>query len=219
MKKGLLFALLPVAALLFLVSCDTGAEADYYPLTVGSVWRYSGYMTISTSLDGVDTVWTSVIKVEATKKDNLTSGEEVTELVSIDTSNIKFPTPRTDVTTHTTYSREAGDYVLVYGSKDDTEPDTLLALPLEQGKSWNVSAHGDTVTAATVEAKEDVTVPAGKQTDCWKLRLSVRVAAETLYTQYMWLADGIGHVLTSVEYEQQGTTVKSEIKLTSADVK
>jgi len=198
MKKLLLA--LPI---LMFVSCGIFGGADYSPMAVGSVWNYQGYTKTDTTI-----VTTSTSKTEAKAEAKLTSGEDVVEFVSTTNTTVKA-TGQTTTSTSKYYLRDAGDYILSYAKLDDTKPDTVLALPLEAGKTW----HPDSGVTAKVIAEEDVTVKAGDY-KAWKTEYNTAG-----FISYTWLADGIGGVHTHSENTVVGIKLIADVELTSSDIK
>jgi len=97
-------------------------------------------------------------------------------------------------------------------------PEVFMPYPLNVGTMWTVSGKTKVIlvtlsslTVATVEAKEDVTVPAGTFRDCFKIRQDYTTQPiEIKVTTYMWLAPNVGlikemdsqkNVFELVEYE------------------
>ncbi len=205
-----------LAALLLVTGCTTETTPDFYPMTVGSVWCYDGLTTMTT--DGTDTLSTSVSHTEVTGTATLTGGEDVSEFSHVETAYVHVPFETTEVYSEMSYARQSGDYILGYDDLGDSEPDTALALPLEQGKTWTVSASGDTTVVAEVVGREDVTVPAGTYADCWKVKMTLSVGGESQVI-YWWYADGIGRVKNTLDYTSVGATFHAENTLTSSDIK
>ncbi|MEO0081588.1 MAG: hypothetical protein ABIL25_04760 [candidate division WOR-3 bacterium] len=199
MKRSLLLAVVLVGLAVLSTSCDIfGGKADYYPLSIGSIWNYSWRMTVN------DSVWASgTLKVEAVKEEQLTSGEKVVMLVSTSTGG-----------TDTSYARKDGEKVWSYSALNDTSPDLAFDGPPAIDKTWNVN---EAVTAKIV-AKENVTVAAGTYKNCWKIELTTITDADTTKS-HMWLADGTGHVKSYAEEESGGITMKMTVELTSATIK
>ena len=80
-------------------------------------------------------------------------------------------------------------------------PEIFIPYPLNVGIMWSVSGKAKIVlgtlsslTLAIVEAKEDVTVPAGAFRDCFKIRQDYYITnpIKIQVTTYMWLAPDIG---------------------------
>jgi hypothetical protein len=194
-------------SLLFLF-CGKEEEKDYFPMGLGSIWRYSGDVVLITS-SSTDTLQKMVIEMKAVKKDNLTSGLEVTEFVMTDTIKSKWPMETTYVEIETTYFRESDNYILSYDSKDDPEPDTFLSLPLEKDKTWRVNSS----TTAKVLNEEEVRVPAGTF-KAWKIE-----ETEDTTPTYYWLSAGTGMVKMYKEEVTSEYRVVINIELTSANIK
>ncbi len=210
MKKVVTLGLLTVAV--FLLNCPGGVE-DYYPTTIGSVWNYKMFVLMASPTDGtLDTIQTETRATVATRNDKLTSGEDVVEIVSTNLVTLRFPRESTFTIVETCYVRETGDMVLSYATKDDTEPDTTLVLPLSRGKTWNVG-HG--ITAEVIE-QEDVTVAAGTYKNTWKIKQRESGATEEIF---IWLANRVGTVKIHSEWSSGGYNFTLHGELTSASIK
>ena len=176
MKKLLLL----VPLIVFIISCAAEKGTNFYPLSVGNEWNYEATGTITTPDTSMTTEGT--MDQEITSSTTLDNGTSVLEQVM--TFNIDMPI-RADTSYDTTYVEETSDYILSYDSKADTVADTMLALPLTDGKTWNV---GDGMTAVVL-GKETVTVPLGTYTDCWKLAWIMGTD-----TMYVYLGNNVGLV-------------------------
>jgi hypothetical protein len=217
LKKPLLLAALLCSALV-LMNCGLfGSRPDFFPTTVGSTWTYQGWMTYE-QVDDPDTLFTTRTKTEVTEKTTLFSGEEVSEFVNTDSTHTFVPFETTSVNVSRSYVRQDGDYILAYDSKDDAQPDTALALPLEEGKTWTIYSNADTSVTALVLKRETVTVAAGEFKDCWKLEVTISTGGLGQKT-YWWYADGIGRVRNYVESTNSGIKTVLENELVSSDVK
>lgn len=206
-----------LAAALLLTACDLFGvqEDDYYPISLGNMWNYKGLVEIK-AFNG-DTISSSSGVTEVTAETRLTGGEDVFEITRIDTTFAKVPSETTLVYTSVSYTRKTDDYVLGYESLDDTEPDTALVLPLEEGKTWTVQSWADTTTTATVLVKESVTVPAGTY-DCFKVRTTTTMGSQS-YQMYWWYAEGVGLVKSYLETSQGGLVTVVRNELVSHDIK
>jgi hypothetical protein len=218
MKRLLILTVLFSAALI-LVNCDLfGTTEDYYPMATGTTWDYKGSVTMTATDADPDTISTSAGRAEVTGTAELASGEEVARFVNVDTIHSRMP-ETTYVIVDTNYVRQDGDYVLAYSSLDDTEADTALALPLELNKTWQVWASGDTSVTGTVVAQEDVTVPAGTYTNCWKVEMETTIGTDVSAKMHYWYADGIGRVKWLMENIGGGYKMTARNDLTAADIK
>lgn len=201
MKKLLVFV--PIA--LLIIGCG-GGEKNYYPLTEGNTWNYRTITTMtigdSTSSD------TSSMTTEITVKTTLNNGTEVYEQIMT-----------MEGSTDTSYVQETDDYILSYEDKADTEPDTMVALPLEEGKTWTVLADSTYTETGKAIGKESVTVPAGTYDDCWKIAY---IYADSAFseTSFVYLAPDIGMVKV-YESTEIDTNMTSEftMELESATIK
>jgi len=196
MKKLLLL----VPMVLFIIGCPKGTK-DYYPLTVGNIWNYD--MTMTTTLPDTTITGTGTMKIEITAETTLNNGANVFEEVS---------TSIVENSTHidTSYTEETDDYILNYGDKADTDPDTMLVLPLEEGKTWKT----DSNTTLKVIGKESVTVPAGTYDDCWKAQM----IEENSDTIYVYLAPDIGLIKWHVTHTEDSLSYEMKIELKDATI-
>jgi hypothetical protein len=150
-------------------------------------------------------------KTEATKKDTLTSGDDVTEFTTTLTTHV-FSPDTTYTTTDTGYVRESGDYVLSYSSLSDTTPDTAFVTAPKANQTWT---SGD--ATYLVVGQEDVTVTAGTFKKAWKLQFT---PSDTTMKVYLWFADGKGNVKEHMEFSPtSGVSVVYNNELTSATIK
>ena len=173
-------------SLLPLLSCKKGKMGeDYYPMGIGSVWNYESSV-IKESATSIDTIQKGTTKVKAEKKYKLDTGEDCIFFTLI--STVTIPGETTYTATSGYIAREHNNYILLYGSPDDTEPDTILALPLEKDKAWQVNPY----FTAKVIGQEDVTVKAGTYKNSWKIEVIGGPAPAM--TTYSWYANGIGKV-------------------------
>ncbi len=205
MKKLLL--VLPLLAGLVLVGCDT--TPDYYPLTVGSVWNYTGYTTMTTSLASTDTMVKLDQRVQITKSDTLNSGLQVVEVITTITQDMAMP-DTTITVVDTSYYHETDSSIVVYPDKAATAGETVIRLPLEAGKTWTQAG-----ATTTVVEQEDVTVPAGTYKKAWRLETSVTGVT----TGKAWYANKTGLVKYAMTYTGGGVTYNTVVELKSATVK
>jgi len=200
MKK--LLVLVPVV--LFLVGCG-GGEKDYWPVTVGNIWNYQ-QVTNVTSPD-TNITFTDTMKVEVTKETTLDNNTAVFEVIQ-----------SSGTYADTSYWQKTDKYLFWYDDKADTEPDTTLVFPIEEGNSWNVHKDSSYTETMHVIGKESVTVPAGTYDDCWK-GMEIFTDGTIAETSYVWLAPDIGWVkMTSTEADSNWT-VTTKIELLNATIK
>lgn len=201
MKKLLVFV--PLA--LLIIGCG-GGEKNYFPLTEGNTWNYRivTKMTIGDSTISD----TGSVKTEITVKTALNNGTEVFEQVMT-----------SDMSSDTSYVQETDDYILSYDDKADTAPDTLISLPLEEGKTWTISKDLSYTQTAKAIGKESVTVPAGTYDDCWKI---ADIYSDSAFseTSFVYLAPDVGliKVFQSTTIDTN-MTVESTMELESATIK
>ncbi|MCX7994366.1 MAG: hypothetical protein N3A65_01145 [candidate division WOR-3 bacterium] len=199
MKK--LFVLVPVV--LFLIGCG-GGEKDYWPLSVGNVWEYQSQTKVTTP-DTTFTI-TDSLKIEITGETTLNNGKKVFEAIMSNGGG------------DTTYWEKTDDYVFIYDNKADTEPDTALVLPLEEGKTWNF--HKDSLYTETIKiiGKESVTVPAGTYDDCWKA-MDIYSSTSITETSYVWLAPDVGQVKMIRTESDTNYTMETKLELYNVTIK
>jgi hypothetical protein len=214
MKRVIVIALL--VAGLVVSGCDIfGSKEDYYPLTVGNVWNYSGYVVLQTAGDAPpDTIQKMSLEVVASRKEKLTGGEDVVEMVNTMQVRMFFPFETTYTSVETAYVRQAGNLVLSYERRDDTQPDTTLSLPLARGKTWRINQY----VVAQVLEQEDVTVPAGTYRNAWKIEQFITEGSATGQV-YCWYANNIGMVKLLEQFSYGGTSYISTMELTSATIR
>jgi hypothetical protein len=215
--KNLVLCAVFGALLLAGVGCDLfgGDDTDYYPTTVGSSWRYEGEMTIET--DG-DTLLTQVTNLDVTGTAELAVGGTAALFVTVDSVLQRIPWDTLLVTADTSWILKTSSFVLDFEGPSDNQPDTMLALPLEQGKTWQVFASADTTVWATVVGREDITVAAGSFKDCWEVEFEYTAGAGSFQLSY-WYADGVGWVRGWSSVAAGGYTGITERRLTGYDVK
>ncbi len=191
MKKLLL--LIPLVVLI--VGCGSDEEGTvFYPLSVGNEWNYNMSMTRTTPTD--TTVETGSDKLEITAETTLDNGTAVFEWVL----TITFDDTLMPDIIDTSYIEETEDYILQYDAKADTVPsDTMLALPLETGKTW---------ADYEVMGQEDVTVPAGTFNDCWEVR-----EVDDEFTLYVYWAPDVGAVRLNDNAVDADTTYEMLMEL------
>ena len=191
MKKLLL--LIPLVVLI--VGCGSDEEGTvFYPLSVGNEWNYNMSMTRTTPTD--TTVETGSDKLEITAETTLDNGTAVFEWVL----TITFDDTLMPDIIDTSYIEETEDYILQYDAKADTVPsDTMLALPLETGKTW---------ADYEVMGQEDVIVPAGTFNDCWEVR-----EVDDEFTLYVYWAPDVGAVRLNDNAVDADTTYEMLMEL------
>lgn len=182
MKKLLL--LIPIIVLI--IGCGGDDGTNYFPLTVGDEWNYDMTRTTIIVIDTLTsdtTVTTGTVDMDITAETTLDNGTEVFEMTMTMTD-----------TTITFYVEETEDYLLQYSNKAATVPsDTMLALPLELGKTW---------ADYEVTAQANITVPAGTFNDCWEIRGLYGEEDSTC----MYVAPDVGMVKMSQKGAETDTT-------------
>jgi len=216
-RSVLLATIITVA--LFTLGCDKlSPEPDYYPTTVGSTWRYEGEMLFAQG--DADTFATMVQRVEITGTTTLAGGSEAAVVVSLDSMETRIgPDASITVTYDTTYIVKRDSLVLSYDSLNDNTPQTILSLPITEGKTWDVWASGDEKVEAMVLGKEDAVVPAGSFKDCWKMKFTYTGPDPEELLMHHWVADGVGMVQYRMEMESGQFTITMGLRLTHYDVK
>ena len=110
------------------------------------------------------------------------------------------------------------DWVLDYAGPNDNRPDTMLALPLEQSRTWQVFARGDTTVWATVVGKSDVSVPAGTFAGCWEVEYEYSIPGGSFKRSH-WYAEDVGWVRGRSRFSGGESTITTEQRLTGYEVK
>lgn len=185
-------SLLAAAAALALLACDSTlfrAGQDYFPLVPGSEWRYAV---------GSDTVVLAVDTAPAVAADRACTRlyrDLAPEYWVRSSSEVLRLYTRTEVLPQGEDTIEHR-FGLVY------------ELPFVEGAAWEVAFRDTVVVLGTdtiffshrltgrVAAIEDVTVPAGSFSDCYRIELFEEVVArDTTRSQWTeWLAPGVGVV-------------------------
>lgn len=197
--------LLPVIALI--IGCGGDEDAnDYLPIAVGNSWTYDMvYQTILGDTTEYTGISTTEITRETTLNNNIAVLEQVTTMLWDDTTMAN--------SVDTTYIQTTDDYLLIYDDLADTEPDTSLVLPIEQGNTWTVYADtADTMTAEVIE-QVNITVPAGAYTNCWNIQYT-----SLGQIQDNWLALDVGIVKHHMQMLQQTMLIDFTKELTSYTV-
>jgi hypothetical protein len=84
---------------------------------------------------------------------------------------------------------------------------TLLAFPLEVGKTWNAIPVSSQIVG-TVVARENVTVPAGTF-DCYKVSM-VTTSGSYSFTSTAWIGNNVGLVKSTSDYSTAETVLVSK---------
>lgn len=214
MQKKLLVVTIAGIAALFVACNIFGRKEDYYPLSIGSTWTYFSCTIMSTGSDGTpDTIETTTSTTQA-MNDKLSTGEDVVALVKVGTVHTRFPRETTYTINETCYARKTENFILSYDTKNDQEPDTILALPLAVGKKWRINRE----LTAEVLLKENVTVTAGIYPNAWKID-QLYVSEEDTFHIFSWYASGVGNIKYSSEQSNAGYTFIHHGELVSANIK
>ncbi len=189
-------------------STRAGSPTDYYPLTVGSVWKYRLCKHDSTGKPDVEQpMQRSTVRIAA--KDKLASGEEAVMVVTQNELPYVF--------VETTFVRQSGGYILEFRKRDSEHCDTLLAVPPAQGKCWHRVFSVAIPIAVRFADQQAVTVKAGTFPQAWHTveeSESLRVKASS------WYAPGVGLVkYYSETATKDGSTFAATYELTGASVK
>ena len=206
MKK--LLCLLPIIVLI--IGC--GGEAVFYPLTVGNHWVYQTTVTTITQIDTVTADTTTALGEtdnEITAETTLDNGTAVFEVLALVTWEDTLMPDQTD----TVYLEETEDYILQYEDKADTDPDTAMVLPIEDGNTWTVHSDTSSTTTAVVLDQRDVQVPAGTYNECW--RIAFITDDDTVYTYF---AEDVGNVMSTFTMEDSLISVERITELESATI-
>lgn len=201
MKRLLL--LIPVIAI---IGCGLFGGGDFYPLAVGNIWKYTGFVTYAdtSAPTVVDTMSMMVAETEITGTATIGGADAYVSVTTV-TNYTYFPMIDTSVTVDTSYMQNVNDTLWSYNALTDTMPTMEIVLPLELNKTWTQVFGSDTVTY-TVVAKEDITVPAATYSNAWKVKMTTTGSdAESFY----WYADGTG----TVKYYQESTMMNYLMKI------
>jgi hypothetical protein len=178
--------------------CDKSAGADYWPMAEGNQWVFREVEIIAQPDSTPDTL---IDENYMTWK----CGSEVT--LGSGTKAWVMDVGSSD----SMYFRDSGSAVLLYDDVSDTDPDTWLLLPLEEGKTWHYASG-----TMTVREKGTVEVPAGTFKNCWKVEM---LGSGIQHQLFLWLAPNVGLVLMEQSSEGQGYSYTSRIELTSKVIK
>jgi hypothetical protein len=159
---------------------------DYYPLGVGSRWRYQVYYLDSTGQEQAGTT-RQQNEVRVAGRATLASGEEAAMVVR------RMDQPYE--TYETSYVRNTGASVVSQLKLDSKLCDTVLVLPPAAGRAWRRLAGGLPRIAVSFVAQETVRVRAGTY---FAWRADEALDSSTLRSS-VWYAPGVGMVKTEVE--------------------
>lgn len=165
-----------MTAALLLIGCGNEEDGeDYHPLSVGLQWEYAVTQTDTLMITGIQV---STITVEVSSPHGILF-EQVTSTEWDDTSTTAW--------LDTSYIQEKDGNVLFCSDLNDSEPDTLLVLPLAMGNTWTVRTEpwGDTTGEAV--GIENITLPAGTFNNCWHVEYTGLNA-----TGHSWFARDVG---------------------------
>jgi hypothetical protein len=171
--------------LLMVTGCHKSVGTGYWPMAAGNLWLYRSMQITAPPDSAPDTL---IIEDEMTWK--------CVEQVTLDSGTTAWAmcTGYQD----TSYFVETGNAVLWYSYRSQTDPDTWLSLPLEEGKNWTYA--GSTML---VREKGTVEVPAGTFEDCWKVEM---LGGGGEPPSFVWFAPNVGMVLLEVSYQYGGYT-------------
>jgi hypothetical protein len=200
MKSALRLALL-AAIVLLPTGCDWfGGDPDYLPLTIGSSWTYQ-MLSIRATADSTDTLYGDTVTMEI----------KTTAMMPDSQSALLVENRWSGAGVETTYWRKTAQWLLWFEDYDDDEPDTLLGLPLEQDKHWQL----DEDIWCTLVGKEQTVTTASTYNDCWKML----VVEDTDDTTAVWLAPNVGRCKEKWEFTAAGVTYIDVTDLLSATIK
>ncbi|MFO7675287.1 MAG: hypothetical protein R6X12_03085 [bacterium] len=214
MRNPVLAILAAVAALACL-SCDQfEGDADFFPTAVGSSWRYEAEMVLLPS----DTILTQVTNLRVTGTAPLGAGGTAAVFVTTDSLRQRVPWDTLLVNSDTSWILKDSRWVLDFDGPNDDKPDTMLVLPLELNKTWQVLVKADTTVWGTVVKRENITVPAGTFADCWAVEYEYSYTGGS-YKLTHWYAEEVGWVRGWSEFTAGNYTGRNEQRLTGYDVK
>jgi hypothetical protein len=179
--KRFSFILFSMFAIIFLAGCSVleqtsgGGGESYFPHSNGYTWTYS-------SNDGG---W-QILTFEGTALVGSTTVQKYKGYA-------RFASGHTS--TSESYFRIDSTGVYSYGSPSYllTTPQTMFAFPMEVGKTWEAGVSGSYTIRASVQAKENVTVPAGTF-DCYKVKFVNYNGTVETYSYNIWLGNNAGMV-------------------------
>ncbi len=142
-------------------SCLKHDKADYYPMSVGARWEYSGQMRLQSG------EFFKVKSVGSIVDKEIINGKEYYKLVTTYEGSPGTP-PQT-----VSYLRktEEGIYLVTDDQKD--KPELLSTpLPLKVGRTWELESYSSGVKGRyRVEGRETIYVLGKKYEDCFKVYL------------------------------------------------
>jgi hypothetical protein len=205
--RNLIAIAVPALIVLLAGSCGkstrAGSSTDYYPLTVGSVWKYRAYYDSTGKPDETRSI------VRIARKDKLASGEEAVMVVTRNELPVVF--------VETTFVRRSEGYILQFRKRDSKHCDTLLIVPPAQGKIWHRVIGGPVSIPARFVDQQAVTVKAGTYPQAWH---AVEVPESVPGKISYWYAPGVGMVKTLSEAPRKdGSIFTLTVELTDANVK
>ena len=165
---------------LFIIGCSKEPQ-NYFPLAVGYEWDYRQIINTIIQQD----IRSDTLSLFSWRISGDTTLDNGTPVFIVDLSLLPV------------YYEETEGYILQYTDLDDTIPDTIMALPLENGKTWRV----DSDKTAEVTTLENISVIAGTYQDCWKVMFISN--NDTLFKYY---APDIG-LIKQYEAEVSGDTI------------
>lgn len=206
MKKHLIFVSLVVSiiSLIILLGCftqtteitsttttTTTAGENYFPHADGNTWYYAGTdgNTHTITVDGTAVIGTKVVQVFKT-----------------------FNTSSTGAgTTSEAYYLVSSSGVYNYGGSgwSTTEAFIYLSFPLAVGKSWTFYNIPPVLATASVEARENLVVPAGTF-DCFKIKYTYLYGTDEASSSNVWLGNGAGIVKSTNSSSTVETVLQSK---------
>jgi hypothetical protein len=166
-----------------------GAGEDYFPIAEGNKWVWAG---------GVLPAAGDTIKWEVRDRTVLETGESVWD---VRTERFWEEKGRSIVDSCNVQRKE--DLMLLFMSRGDPRPDTVLNYPLRPGKSWTVThvSGGKIARSSRVAGEEAIETPYGSFEYALRVDSEDRnLEKDTLLMKTTdWYARGVGRVMSRVE--------------------
>jgi hypothetical protein len=212
-------AICAMLAVVLLVGCGgkpapVNQAGNLYPLGAGYEWTYSGTeISYVDSVRAETTAGVTTTKLSCLGIERLPSGDSAWALLHHVEYHVKSERARAAGDTmmwyaDTVYAKQTDSLVLYWRMRTSPRPDTELALPLSQGRTWNLMAGKAWTTRSTAVGQESVRVPAGDYPQAWRVEDSTRFAdGRTRTGRFIrWFVPGVGLVRIETEARREDGT-------------
>jgi hypothetical protein len=202
---------------------------QYLPLTISNKWQYA--VDYKENNGSTTKEHTYRVSQENTTFNNVSSYRVKNDILEPDKENENFFYANEDDGIH--WIGFAADYTAGNGYAQKVTFDTaplLLKSTFNLNDTWSTSTHvnyynngtlqdaGTITYTVTVKAIEDVTVPAGTFSNCYKIEIVTTNNSSLLSneTNNIWIADGIG-VVKEDSVSDDGNSYQNELSYASVD--